>query len=73
MSQSDPPSTNGLTFRSPLEELEEILDKKIQRYKDAGDRENANLYREVLELARREASPEVGDEQEETVAMPPQA
>ena len=69
MSHTDLPSTNGLTFRSPLEELEEILQKKIQRYKDAGDRENANLYGEVLELARKNASPQVGDEQEETSAL----
>ena len=54
-----------------MEELEEILRKKIQRYKDAGDRENANLYREVLELARKNASPDAGDEQEETVALSP--
>ena len=54
-----------------MDELEEILEKKIQRYMDAGDRESVNLYREVLELARKNASPETGDEQEETVALPP--
>ncbi len=71
MSETDQPGTNGLTFRSPMDELEEILEQKIQRYKDAGDRESANLYREVLELARKNASPETGDEQEETVALRP--
>lgn len=46
---------DGLRFRGPIQELEEILQAKIQRAMDAGDKEAASLYREVLDLAREKA------------------
>jgi hypothetical protein len=47
--------TDGLRFRQPLAELEEILQVKIRRAEDAGDREAAALYEKVLHLAREKA------------------
>ena len=47
--------TNGLKFRPPIEELEETLKEKIRRSRDAGDRETADLYQEVLDLAREKS------------------
>ena len=47
--------TDGLRFRSPIDELEDTLKRKIQRAKDAGDQESVSLYQEVLALARKKA------------------
>lgn len=65
------PEDDGLTFRPPLQELEETLKKKIQRHKDEGDREAADLYQEVLDLARKMIQADEVDEQEETSILTP--
>jgi hypothetical protein len=65
----DPTDDQGLTFRPPLQELEETLKKKIQRHKEEGDREAADLYAEVLELARKMIRADEVDEQEETSVL----
>jgi hypothetical protein len=61
----------GLTFRPPLRELEENLRKKIQRHKEEGDREAADLYQEVLDLARKKIQAGEVDEQAETSILTP--
>lgn len=62
---------DGLTFRPPLRELEESLKKKILRHKEEGDREAADLYQEVLDLARKKIQADDGNEQEETSILTP--
>ena len=45
-------SADGLKFRRPIAELEAVLQEKIQRAREAGDKEALDLYRKVLDLAR---------------------
>lgn len=55
MSKDGQISADGLKFCCPIAELEEILQEKIRRAQDAGDKETIALYREVLALSRKKA------------------
>lgn len=61
----------GLRFQSPISELEEILHEKIRRAQDAGEKETAALYREVLALSRKKVEMLGLDPGEESPGLPP--
>ncbi|MCZ6603347.1 MAG: hypothetical protein O6952_10100 [Planctomycetota bacterium] len=45
-------SSDGLKFRRPIEELKDQIQQRIRRAREDGDKAAADLYREVLALAK---------------------